>query len=222
VLAIPCIHYTYLEQPMIRAFVANRVSCLVATITLATALAPSPASAQHGGASPSLVTTAPKESQQFAFLIGQWELEAKPQATTLAQKIHGVRKLVGTWSAWRALDGWGVVDELRITDPSGNPMLLSHAVRIYDPTAHHWKTSALDVYRTTYTQGTGEWQNGELVSTSRTFDADGKPVVNRTRFRDIKAASFRMQQDKSMDDGKTWTEGTLIIDAKRIAAVAPR
>lgn|GEM_PF-776940 len=207
---------------MIRAFVTNRVSCAVATIALLTAIAPSWASAQHGGGAPSLATSAPKESQQFAFLVGQWELEAKPQATTLAQKIHGVRKLVGTWSAWRALDGWGVVDDLRITDPSGNPMLLSHAVRIYDPTARQWKTSALDVYRALFTQGTGEMQNGELVSTSRTMDADGKPLLSRTRFRNITASAFRMQQDKSVDDGKTWTEGTLIIDAKRIAAVAPR
>ena len=38
--------------------------------------------AQHGSAPPALNTTAAKESQQFAFHIGQWELEAKPGATT--------------------------------------------------------------------------------------------------------------------------------------------
>jgi hypothetical protein len=31
-----------------------------------------------------------------------------------------------------------------------------------------------------------------------------------------------MQQDRSYDAGRTWTEGFLKIEAKRVAAVAPR
>jgi hypothetical protein len=31
-----------------------------------------------------------------------------------------------------------------------------------------------------------------------------------------------MQQDRSLDDGKTWTEAVLRIDAKRVATTAPR
>ena len=76
------------------------------------------AQAQHGGGVPQS-RTAPAEAAQFAFLIGQWELAVHPAASNLAQKIHGVPKLVGTWKAWRAFDGFGVEDEMRITDESG-------------------------------------------------------------------------------------------------------
>src|SRR4051812_8219158 len=95
------------------------------------------AGAQHGGAAAPM-RTAPTEAKQFAFLIGEFDLVVKPAASGLAQKIHGVPKMVGTWKGWRALDGFGVEDELRITDASGNPRVLAHAVRYYDATAHHW------------------------------------------------------------------------------------
>ncbi|MEO8623405.1 MAG: hypothetical protein ABI625_20180, partial [bacterium] len=85
------------------------------------------ASAQHGGGAP-LQRTASPEAKQFAFLIGQFDLKVKPKAVGLGQKIHGVPKLVGTWKGWRAFDGFGIEDELRITDASGNPLSLSHAM----------------------------------------------------------------------------------------------
>jgi hypothetical protein len=31
-----------------------------------------------------------------------------------------------------------------------------------------------------------------------------------------------MQQDRSTDSGQTWDEATLVIEAKRVAAAAPR
>ncbi len=44
--------------------------------------------------------------------------------------------------------------------------------------------------------------------------------MTRTRYYDITADAFRMQQDRSTDNGKTWEEGVLTIDAKRVAASA--
>jgi hypothetical protein len=61
-----------------------------------------------------------------------------------------------------------------------------------------------------------------MTQTSRSTDQEGKPVLFRSRFSDITPASFRWQQDKSSDEGKSWTEGTLRIEAKRVAAAAPR
>jgi hypothetical protein len=178
------------------------------------------AHAQHGSA-PS-IRTAPAEAAQFAFLVGQWELTVKPAAQGLAQKIHGVPKLVGTWKAWRAFDGFGIEDELRITDESGNPRALSHAMRYYDATAKHWNASALDVYRGTFSPSTAEWRDGAMTATSRGVDADGKAYLTRARYSDITPTSFRFRQDRSEDAGATWKEGVLTIDAKRVAATATR
>jgi hypothetical protein len=178
------------------------------------------ARAQHGGGA--AMRTAPAEAAQFAFLVGQWELTVKPAAQGLAQKIHGVPKLVGTWKAWRAFDGFGVEDELRITDESGNPRTLSHAMRYYDATVKRWNTSALDVYRGVFTTSTAQWRDGMMTGTSRGVDADGKAYLTRARYSDITPTSFRFRQDRSEDGGATWTEGVLTIDAKRVAATATR
>lgn len=183
---------------------------------------PAPAFAQHGGGAAPLIHTPPREATQFDFLIGQWELTVRPQVSSLAARIHGAPRLLGTWKAWRAFDGFGIEDELRIVDGSGNPMSLNHALRIYDATARRWSVTGLDVYRARVTTATAEWRDGQMSLTGQGTDAEGKAYVTRTRFSDITPTSFRMQQDRSMDDGRRWTEGVLKIEAKRVAAAAPR
>ena len=184
-------------------------------------LLPAALAAQHGATS-SLVTTAPKEASQLAFLVGQWELVATPAATSLATRIHGVPKLIGSWKASRALDGFGIEDDLRLGDKSGNPLLFSHAVRLYDAASRRWIISALDVYRATFSSSTGEWRDGQFIVTSRNTDPAGQAYLSRSKFHDITADSFQWQQDRSTDDGKSWTEGTLKIVAKRAAPAAAR
>jgi len=167
------------------------------------------------------VRTPPREAAQFNFLVGQWELTVKPAATTLAQKIHGMPKLTGSWKAWRALDGWGVEDELRITDKSGNPVSLSHAVRYYDAASRRWKTSGLDVYRGIFTSAVAEMRGTDIVASSSGTDTEGKPYLSRSRYSDISANGFRFVQERSTDKGKSWQEN-LVIDAKRVSQSATR
>ena len=164
----------------------------------------------------------PAVARQFAFLVGQFELVVKPAATTLAARIHGAPKMAGTWKGWRAMDGFGIEDELRVTDASGNPRLLSHAIRYYDAATKRWMASTIDVYRGVFTTSTAEWRDNALTATSRGVDADGKAYMSRGLYYDITQTSFRFRQDRSEDDGKTWKEGVLSIVAKRVAAAAPR
>ena len=177
------------------------------------------ADAQHGGGPPN--RTPPAEASQFNFLVGQWDLEVKPAPVGLGQRIHGVPKLVGVWKAWRGLDGWGIEDELRIVDGSGNPVGFSHAVRYYDATSKTWKTSSLDVYRGVFTSGTARRASADIVTSSRGADANGKPYVSRSRYHDISRDAFTFTQERSADNGKTWKQ-TLEISAKRVAAAAAR
>ena len=180
--------------------------------------------AQRSASAPSarVATSAPKEATQFDFLVGQWELVVKPKVNTLAAKIHGAPKFLGTWKAWRAFDGWGIEDELRIMDGSGNPKSLSHAMRVYDPTAQQWHQTLLDVYRTRFTASNAEWKDNQMTLTASGTSAEGKPELLRTRFFAISPNAFKYSSDRSVDNGAHWDEGVLQIDAKRVAATAPR
>lgn len=170
----------------------------------------------------STATTPAREAAQFDFLVGQWEVELQPKVGSLAKLIHGQPKLTGSWKAWRAFDGQGIDDELRVVDGSGNPAVLTHAQRIYDAKAQRWLISNLDVYRVRFSSATGQWQGGEMRVDGSGTSADGKPMLTRTHFVDIGTDGFKMRQDRSTDNGASWDEGALVIVAKRVAAKAPR
>lgn len=211
-----------------RATIKPSASRLRSTVTAlgialcASGLAVRTLHAQHGSAQSVPDTKPPREASQFAFLVGQWDVTVKPKATTLATRIHGVPKMQGTWKAWRALEGWGIEDELRIVDAAGNPQNLTHFLRVYDGAARRWNVSALDVYRGRFTTSNAEWKGDVMLTSSQGTDAEGKPFTSRVTFSRITSASFRYQQDRSADGGRTWTEAFLVIEGKRTAAVAPR
>lgn len=194
-------------------------------ITLFALLALPAAARDHsgaGGPEQPLVTIAPREATQFDFLVGQWELVAEPQVSALAAFVHGAPKLPGTWKAWRGFDGFGIEDEMRITDKSGNPLALSSSVRIYDHRARHWSCSTVDVYRSHFQSAIAEWKDGRMMVSARSTGPDGHAFVSRSWFFEIGRNRFRWQQDVSYDEGRTWNKAKLKIEAKRVNATAPR
>ena len=174
------------------------------------------ASAQQAPATPR------PEARQFDFLIGQWELEVHPKADGLMAKIHGAPQLTGIWKAWRAFDGFGVDDEVRIIDKSGNPVSLSHAMRAYSSAENAWLVVSLDAYRGRLSESKGQLQGSEMVLSGKSTDPEGKPVLTRARYSKITPDSFHLQNDRSADNGATWDEAVLVIDAKRVGAAATR
>lgn len=190
--------------------------------TLASITVALPAQQAAGGAAQRLPSTAPVEAEQFAFLVGQWEVTVTPKVNSLAARIHGSPTFVGSWKAWRAFDRFGVEDELRIMDRSGNPNNLTHTMRFYDAAQSKWTLTALDVYRGRYVSAVGEMKAGELVVTSVGKDGEGKSYVQRARFFEITPTSFKYQADRYMNDEKKWDTAVLTMDARRVAAVAPR
>ncbi len=179
-----------------------------------------PAAGQHGTGS-AQTRTAPAEASQFNFLIGQWELDVRPAPAGLGQRIHGVPKMTGVWKAWRALDGWGIEDELRIIDASGNPVNLTHAVRYYDASSRTWKSSTIDVYRGSFSSTAAQLRGGVMTVSASGRSPDGQAYLVRSRFSNATGDRFRFVQERSTDNGKSWKE-TLSIDAKRVAASAAR
>ncbi|MBX9928869.1 MAG: hypothetical protein K2X99_08145 [Gemmatimonadaceae bacterium] len=189
-----------------------------------TLLAPPTLPAQHtGGTTGRAPANAPAaQVKQFDFLIGQWELAVTPKVSGLAAKIHGAPKVLGVWKAWRMLDGFGIEDELRITDASGNPSSLTKALRLWSPTESQWLITSADAYRGRITTSSASLRGADLIATTRTVDAEGKPIITRSRFSAITPRSFTWTQDRSTDDGKNWDEAVLVIKATRVSATAPR
>jgi hypothetical protein len=190
------------------------------SLTCAIALSPIALRAQHSGAARPIVSRAPREASQYDFLAGEWTLAITPKVSGLVARIHGVPRLHGSWKGSRALDGWGVEDELRIMDESGNPIAYSHFVRIYDAAARHWIVSAVDVYRQRVTTSIAQWQGNEMSTMADGIDPDGKPYRSRTHITDISATGFHYSQDISHDGGATWEEGHLVMQATRATGTA--
>ena len=194
----------------------NHLRLLFLSLVLTCPLA---AVAQHSGDA-AAASSAPAGARQFDFLLGQWQLDVHPKVSGLAAIIHGAPRLVGTWKAERSADGVGIDDEMRIVDASGNPISLTRAQRVYSGAEGLWKISGQDVTRSRNSESTAKWLGGEMHVEASSTDAEGKPVLTRARYFDITADSFRMRQDRSSDNGQTWDEGTLTIDAKRAAVTA--
>jgi hypothetical protein len=180
--------------------------------------------AQHagGGGAGSALATAPAEARQFDFLIGQWDLDVRPRVSGLAARIHGSPTFTGTWKAWRAFDGWGIEDELRVLDASGNLRSIAHALRVFDQTASRWNLTTLDVLRARFVGSNAAWSGKDMAVTGQAKDQDGKDHLVRVRFFDITPTTFRYEQARSYDGGKSWEEPALKITAKRTAAAATR
>ena len=162
----------------------------------------------------------PAEAHQFDFMLGQWTIEVHPKVNSLVAMIHGTPKLLGTWKAKRSADGLGIEDESRIVDGSGNPVSVFRSQRSWVAAAKRWKISGFDVLRKHNSNSTAHWTGSEILATGSYVDEDGTLTQTRTRYCQITPMSFRMIQDRSTDDGKTWDEGKLTIDARRSGPVA--
>ena len=100
-------------------------------------------------------------------------------------------------------------------------MNLSHAMHYYDTTSKKWKSIGLDVYRGVFTNGVAEMRGSVMVSNSAGKDSDGTPYLSRARYAGITPSTFTFVQERSIDNGRTWSEN-LTIEAKRTASLAPR
>lgn len=182
-------------------------------------LAASPATAQR--AAP-VDADAPPEARQFDFLVGEWRVDVRPKVSGLAAMVHGAPRLVGTWKAWPEFDGFGVEDELRIVDASGNPASLSRTQRMWSRSEQRWIVAGMDVYRGRMSSARGRRDGDALLVEASGTDPDGKPYAVRTRFTGITADAFELVQDRSADGGRTWDEGVLEMSATRVAPTAAR
>ena len=80
--------------------------------------------------------------------------------------------------------------------------------------------TALGQTFTDFAASTAEWREGEMRISGRGTDTEGRAYVSRSRFHAITPEGFQLTQDRSYDDGRTWTEAYQRIEAKRVAGTS--
>jgi hypothetical protein len=180
---------------------------LVLTSWVACVVAPLAADAASVAAAP--------EARQFDFLVGQWQVSGEVKVSGLVAMIHGRPKLAGSWKAWRSADGQGVEDELTLTDASGRLVSATHFTRSYSREENCWKIIGRDADKGALPPATARRQGDEMLVTSSGTTQEGKHYRNRTHYLAITPVGFRMVQDRSYDEGKTWDTGFVTLDVRR-------
>lgn len=159
--------------------------------------------------------TAAPEARQFDFLIGQWQVSGEAKMNGLLALIHGRPKLAGSWKAWRPADGNGIEDELTLTDPSGNPVSAVHSTRTFSREENCWKIASRNTYNGSAPPATASWKGDEMLVMGSGATPQGKHYRSRTHYAAITPVSFRMVQDRSYDEGKTWETAAVTLEVRR-------
>jgi len=158
----------------------------------------------HAGHTADIVVAPPAPhdgSRDFDFHMGVWK-------TRISRLIHPL----SSSSQWTAYDGVSTVRpvwngkaslfELEASGPAGH--LEGVGLRLYDPSAHQWNLNwtnssigRLDAPMIgEFRDGRGEFYGPDTLN--------GRTILVRNGFYDIKPNSSRFEQAFSADGGKTW------------------
>jgi hypothetical protein len=147
---------------------------------------------------------APAALSRFAFLIGRWRCEAR------------VRSANGEWQTLQAmwlgrfvLDGYAIADEYRMTDSSGELIVLGMNLRTYDATRQTWNMKWLNALAGTWVDLGPEELGGVTFDGQSIIYAFKEPVAahpyTRATYTNISENHFTWRGEKS-DEGTTWSE----------------
>jgi hypothetical protein len=148
----------------------------------------------------------------FDFLMGSWKIHCQRLRNPLTRSTTWV-DFDGTVVAHSIWGGRANFDEGKFNDPSGQ--IQGMTLRLYDPTTHlwslYWATSKQGTVTIPtigrFTNGRGEFYDYEIYQ--------GKAVLVRYLWLNIKPDSCRWEQAFSTDGGKTW-ETNWTTDLERI------
>jgi hypothetical protein len=154
---------------------------------------------------------APSELSQFAFIIGKWRCDVRAKGDN------------GTWQPYQAtwvgryiLDGYVIADESRMTNPAGERVGHGMNLRSYSIEKKTWIMRWLDATRSSWVELGPEKLGGVRVTPKTiTFNLIDTPdTLSRVTFSNISVNHFTWSEEKSLDQGKTWSR-FVVIEARR-------
>ena len=181
---------------MTKALRFTAVALIGMTALAATALAaPQQQAAPAAPAAPPPAPCTAPELHQFDFWVGEWDLTWPGQG--------GSPGGTGTNRIEKILDGCVIQENFAAGGPQP---LTGRSVSTYNVREKKWKQTWVDS-QGSYIDLTGEFQNGEMRLIRRIVRPDGKPLIERMVYTNIKPDSFDWRWESSTDDGKTWQLG---------------
>lgn len=154
---------------------------------------------------------APPETEQFAFLIGEWECATRtmqPDGTM----ADGTARWTGAW----ILDGWAIQDDWASPRPDGTTFHGTN-IRSFDPVTRVWDVRWLPGGTLQWSAYAAERVGETMVMTGgETVDPQGRSILDRNTFYDIGPDAWKWRKDRSFDAGATWLEGVVHVEARRV------
>jgi len=152
-------------------------------------------------------------SRDFDFEIGTWKTHLRVLQHPLTGSTRWI-ELNGTSVVRKVWNGRANLVELEVDGPNGHIEGLS--LRLYDPVAHQWSLNFANAKVGSIGVPTiGEFKNGRGEFYDRE-PVNGRMILVRNVWSDMKANSCHFEQAFSDDGGKTW-ETNWIADDTRIA-----
>lgn len=153
--------------------------------------------------------SAPPETEQFAFIIGDWECTQRTMSRDGKLGEPSKARWTGHWE----LDGWAIRDDWSKTLPDGSAFK-GFNIRSFNPRTGKWDNRWLQTGNLEWKYFEAERVGETMVMTGEGEDRSGK-FIDRNTFHDITADSWSWRKDRSYDGGETWIEGIAVIDAVR-------
>jgi hypothetical protein len=147
---------------------------------------------------------APPELHAFAFLIGQWQCNAK------------IKTPKGDWQRFEAqwigrfiLEGHAIADEYRMTTLAGELLVLGMNIRSFDTATRIWNIRWLDALNGTWTNLVSPELGGVLLKGDSITYAFKEPVAahpyTRATYTSHSPTRFTWRGDQSTD-AQTWSD----------------
>ena len=151
---------------------------------------------------------APSALSRFAFLIGKWRCEAKVKLENGEWQTFEA-----TWLGRYILDGYVIADEYRMTNSSGELIVLGMNFRAYDAARQIWNMKWLNALAGTWVDlVTGELGGVRFDGQSITYvfkETVAADAYTRATYTNNSETHFTWRGEKS-NDMKAWSEFMII------------
>lgn len=155
---------------------------------------------------------APPELSQFAFIIGEWQCDARVKVEDGAWQRYQAR-----WIGRYILDGYVIADEYRMTNQTGEQIVHGMNFRSYNVEKKAWVMRWLNSTGFWLELGPEELGGVRVTPDTITFnliDTFTPNAISRVTFSNISESHFTWSSEVSSDQGKTWDE-FMVIEANR-------
>lgn len=148
----------------------------------------------------------------FEFLVGKWICDVRipqPDGATLALRAD--------WRGLRILGQTAILDEFTLWGADGAVVMRGVNIRVFDVATQSWSMKWLNATEMQWFDLGPEELGGVRVSEARIeFQMRHKAdEIHRIVFSEISPTRFRWQAARTLDEGRTWSDAIMTIEARR-------